>query len=149
MRLLIIDDDKVCTFITSWVAKKSGIFSDIQSVGSGRAALTILNQVSKGMHEMPDLILLDLNMPLMSGFDFIECLNELTFADKKRPTIVILTSSDNATDMERARALGIENYLLKSLKLNDLQSSLYALYNKANTASKWSKATPAANQSVY
>lgn len=145
MKLLIIDDDKICTFITTSVAKKSGIFTDIQSVSNGRAALAVFDEVCKGTLAAPGLILLDLNMPVMNGFDFIECLNELAFPNKKSMAIAILTSSDNTTDVERARSLGIEHYLLKSLDLKDLQRSLFALYRKADTGLKRYNGNPAIN----
>ncbi|HEX8039220.1 MAG TPA: response regulator [Chryseosolibacter sp.] len=131
MKLLIIDDDRVCTFITTWVAKDSGIFKEIQSFQNGREALNFFDQVAGGTASAPDLILMDLNMPMISGFDLIGRLNELTFPDVKRPRIAILTSSDNRADVERARSLGVEDYLLKSANLKDLQSSLYLLCRDA------------------
>lgn len=137
MKLLIIDDDKVCTFITTWVAKDSGIFKEIQSVQNGRDALEIFEQVSSGTVATPDLILLDLNMPLMSGFDLIEHVNELTFPERKRLPIVVLTSSENPIDIERARSLGIEEYISKSLNLKDLQSRLFSLYRDRDRSSKY------------
>ena len=133
MKLLIIDDDIVFTVITTWVAKNSGIFTDIQSVPNGRDAVNIFVQVSKGTMAAPDLIVLDLNMPVMNGFDFIEYIRDLTFPNKKGMSIVILTSSDNRIDIERAKSLGIEHYLLKSLSLKDLQSSLLSLYGNTRT----------------
>lgn len=140
MKLLIIDDDRVSTFITAWVAKDSGIFNDIQSVANGRKALDFFEEVCKGAATAPDLILVDLNMPVMNGFEFIERLKQLPFACKKSMSIVILSSSDNAIDVERARSLGIKHYLLKSLSLKDLRRSLSALYRKTTGASTCHKA---------
>lgn len=135
MNLLIIDDDRVCTLVTTWAAKKTGIFEDIQSVSSGREALGIFKQVCKGRIAAPDVILLDLNMPVMNGFQFIECINRLTFPNKKNMSIVILTSSDNAIDIQRARSLGIEHYLLKPLDVKDLQSTLFSLCSRKSRRS--------------
>ena len=130
MKLLIIDDDSVCTLITTWAAKNAGIFKDIQSVASGREALGILEQVRHGSATAPDIILLDLNMPVMDGFDFMEQVNELSFPEKKRISIIILSSSDNPKDVRRAKALGVEHYLLKSLSPTDLQRNLISLSRK-------------------
>lgn len=145
MKLLIIDDDKIFTVITTWVAKNSGIFTDIQSVPNGRDAVDIFEHVCKGTMAAPDLILLDLNMPLMNGFDLIEYIKDLTFPNKKSMSIVILTSSDNRIDIERAKSLGVEHYLLKSLSLKDLQSSLLSLYRNTRTDFKCYKGNVAVN----
>ena len=148
MRLLIIDDDRVSTFITAWVAKDSGIFNDIQSVTDGRKALDIFEAIGKGTGITPDLILVDLNMPVMNGFELIERLKQMAFPGKERMTVVILSSSDNAIDIQRARSLGIQHYLLKSLSLKDLRSSLYALYTKTNGASRRCKSDLAVHKAA-
>ena len=63
MKLLIVDDDKVSTHITTWVANKSGIFEDVRSVSNGREALDIFQLVNNNKLAAPDFILLDLDMP--------------------------------------------------------------------------------------
>lgn len=131
MNLLIIDDDSICSFINTRVAQTSGAFKQITSVHNGKDALDFLQEVCAGNTQAPDVILLDLNMPLISGFDFIEGLRKLPIPNKENIDIVILTSSDQQTDMEHARNLGINHYLLKPLTVNDLQSTIFSL-DRAN-----------------
>lgn len=135
MNLLIIDDDKVSTLITTWVAKKSGIFEDVRSVSNGREALDIFQHVNNNKLAAPDFILLDLDMPVMNGFAFIESIRGLTFPNKNNMSIVVLSSSANPGDIQRARSLGIEHYLVKPLKLNDLQNAFFSLYRKTHLRS--------------
>lgn len=130
MNLLIIEDDRICSYITARVAKTSGIFREIESVKNGKDALDIFEGVSRGTAAAPDVILLDLDMPLMDGFTFIEALQQSTFYDQRKLSIVILTSSDDPANIRRARSLGIEHYLLKSLDHRELQDSLFAIYLK-------------------
>lgn len=132
MKLLIIDDDQVCNFISTWAAKSTGIFKEIQCVESGKHAVDIFGEVCKGVVAAPDVILVDLNMPVMNGFDVIEYIQGLTFPNKEDVEIVILTSSDNPIDIRRAMSLGIKHYVLKSLCLKELQSKLTSL-NKVTT----------------
>lgn len=127
MNLLIIDDDNICTFINHRVAQTSGLFKEIHSVHSGAEALQYFRDVSEGVLPSPDLILLDLNMPVMNGFDFVKALRELSFPRKENVAIVMLTSSEDSADLKQARALGIDHYLLKPLTLNQLQATLFSL----------------------
>ena len=130
MNLLIIDDDNICSFLNTRVAQMSGIFKEIQSVHNGRDAMEVIEEASKGNTSAPDVILLDLNMPVMNGFDFVQALQDSSIPDKHKLSIVILTSSDNSVDMERARSCGIKHYLRKPLTINDLHRTVFAL-NKA------------------
>lgn len=127
MNLLIIDDDNICTFINHRVAQTSGLFNEIYSAHSGIEGLEYFRNVSKGILPPPDLILLDLNMPLMNGFDFVKALQKLSFPNKNNVAIVVLTSSEDSADLREARALGIDHYLIKPLTLNQLQATLFSL----------------------
>ena len=135
MNLLIIDDDKLSTLITTWVANKSGIFEDVRSVSNGREALDIFQLVNNNKLAAPDFILLDLDMPVMNGFAFIESIRGLTFPNKNNLSIIVLTSSAKPADIQRARSLAIEHYLLKPLKLNDLQNAFFSSCRKTRLRS--------------
>src|SRR5688500_3919747 len=126
MNPLIIDDDAICSFINARVAQTSGMFHHIHTVHNGQDALDFL-QSSRENAVNPDVILLDLNMPLINGFDFITALKNMPLVNKENISIVILTSSDDSKDIERAHALGIDHYLQKPLTINDLQATLFAL----------------------
>lgn len=131
MNLLIIDDDSICTFVNTRVAQTSGIFKEIRTVHNGKDALEIFQQATINNSEAPDVVLLDLNMPLMNGFDFIEALRDSSYPNKDQLSIVILTSSGNSVDIQRARACGIDHYLQKPLTVNELQSTIFSLKNKS------------------
>jgi CheY-like chemotaxis protein len=134
MNLLIIDDDSICSFLNTRVAQISGIFKEIKSVHNGQDALDLIEEARSGNAVVPDVILLDLNMPVMNGFDFIKAVQDSTIPNKKDFSIVILTSSDNSVDIERARACGVDHYLSKPLTVNDLQRTVFALKAQAKPA---------------
>lgn len=133
MNLLIIDDDAICSFINTRVAQTSGLFREILSVHNGKDALDFLQTVSKGKGRSPDVILVDLNMPIVNGFDFITAFHSIALANKENIGVVILTSSGDSKDMEKARALGIQHYLMKPLTVNALQATIFSL-KKAQTS---------------
>ena len=130
MNLLIIDDDSICTFINTRIAETSGLFTSIRCAHNGQEALEIFEAAGKGDNLPPDMILLDLNMPIMDGFDFLTALQKLSFPNKETLRIIVVTTSDLEQDIERAQSLGIEHYLVKSLATKDLQATLFALKNK-------------------
>ena len=131
MNLLIVDDDSICSFINNRVAETTGMFSNILSVHNGQDALAFFEQVSEGKAQPPDVILLDLNMPVLNGFDFIEALRGLSFPNKEKIAIIILTSSADSSDLERAQAMGVDRYLLKPLTVNELQTTIFSFGCKA------------------
>ena len=130
MNLLIIDDDSICTYINTRVAASSGLFSHIRAVDSGEKALDIFRRAQTGKGTSPDVILLDLNMPRMNGFDFIQQLRKLDFPNKESLGIIIVTSSVNDHDLRRARELGIEHYLIKNLTAKALHTTIFELSRK-------------------
>ena len=132
MNLLLIDDDAICSFINTRVAQTSGIFREILSVHNGKDALDFLQTVANGDGKIPDVILVDLNMPVINGFDFITAFHGLEFFNKQNISVVVLTSSVELKDIERARALGIHHYLQKPLTVNALQATIFALKNQTS-----------------
>lgn len=127
MNLLIIDDDAICSFVNTRVAQTSGVFRNIHAVHNGQDALEFLQLAESGEVPSPHVILLDLNMPLIDGFDFIKAFNDLSLPAKERIAIVVLTSSDDSKDLERAYALGISHYMQKPLTVNELQATIFLL----------------------
>ena len=88
---------------------------------NGEEALDILKQGN-----LPDIILLDLNMPRMSGIEFLSILK----ADDKLkylPTI-ILTTSENRVDLLKCFEIGIAGYIIKPLKYEDYEAKLKRVF---------------------
>lgn len=130
MNLLIIDDDEICSYINIRVAQTCGLFEEIHSVHDGRAALDYFRKVCEGAAPAPDIILLDLNMPLINGFDFIRALRQLSFPNKENVKVIVLTSSTQPQDIQQAQSFGIDHYLSKPLTVNKLQNTIFYLRKK-------------------
>ncbi|SRR5579871_4818990 len=105
--VLLIDDDEPTTFMYKLVLEESGCTKQIHVAQGGAEALNFLNLSDDHVNDKnyPDLIFLDINMPRMDGWEFLEQYKELNNG-KKKPTIIIMLSTSLNPDDE-TRALNI------------------------------------------
>lgn len=118
MHILLIEDDNIEIMKLQRTVAKLELKHKITQAKNGEEALEFLNSDDR----LPDIILLDLNMPRMSGIEFLEILKK---DDTLRylPTIV-LTTSENRADLLECYKIGIAGYVIKPLKYEDYESKL-------------------------
>ena len=122
--ILLVDDDKIFNFLNQKILTNIGIADEIHTALNGQQAIQLINEYFQGSQSLPDYILLDLNMPIMDGFTFLEAFNKLNIPGKEKVTIIIITSSLDKRDIEKAKAYGINHYLTKPISEKDLRSVL-------------------------
>lgn len=111
MQTLLIDDDPTGVFLTQRLFQRVGLAQDLTCFLSPAQAVAFLKQqVQAGAP--PQVILLDLNMPLMSGWDVLEALKPLETHLLGRCVVYILTSSLSGSDQARAQAYPLVQGLL-------------------------------------
>ena len=98
--VMLVDDSEIDIFISKKVLEVNQFSRDIVSTTSPREALDMLQDVQNG--RIPELIFLDLNMPVIDGFRFLNEFSELPATVRRHISIVVLTSSDNDIDKEFA-----------------------------------------------
>jgi len=115
--ILLVDDDTINNFINEKLLKKLDIANKISVALNGEEAITLLKRICDGQEDLlcPELILLDINMPVMDGFEFLEKYKGLNFPEKQSVIIVMLTTSTNPNDTERLNKAGISGYINKPL----------------------------------
>ncbi|WP_276167539.1 response regulator [Zobellia alginiliquefaciens] len=119
MDILLIEDDAIEVMKLQRTVKKLELKHNIIETKNGEDALEIL----KSGNKLPDIILLDLNMPRMNGIEFLSILR----ADdvlKYLPT-VILTTSENRADLLECYKIGVAGYVIKPLKYEEYESKLH------------------------
>ena len=114
--ILLVDDDTINNFINEKLLKKLDCANRISVKLNGEEALNFLREECIPNPELcPELILLDINMPVMDGFEFLERYKTLNFPNKGSVIIVMLTTSTNPNDTERLNKAGISGYINKPL----------------------------------
>lgn len=101
--VLLVDDSEADNFFHRLVLEESGLVDRVAVARDGRAALALLGGES-GPPLRPDLILVDLNMPRMSGWQFLDALGELDGGRDAVPRVVVLTTTEHPTERARADA---------------------------------------------
>ena len=122
--VLLVDDDFVFTFLNKKIISSLKFVNEINTAQNGVQALELLNASVDGTIALPDIILLDLNMPIMDGFGFLDEFRKLTLPQKDRIKIIIVTSSMHPDDLQRARDYGVTSYLTKPLKEEGLLAEI-------------------------
>ncbi len=134
--VLSIDDDKVTHILNGFHFKTNKFFTTIIEAYSGAEAIDFFKKLDSGeisMGSFPEVIFLDLNMPVMDGWDFLEIFKRefAHFEDKTK--IFIISSSINPADVERANnEKSIVAFLEKPLNAENLKKVINLLGLKEN-----------------
>lgn len=125
--VVLIDDNEVDNMINQKLMRSSKFAKNIYVYTSGKAALEFFQNIDQNpgfpKELIPQLVLLDINMPLMNGFLFIESFKKLSDRMQDNIRIVLLTSSVNPQDMQKAKEMDIIlEYISKPLSKDKLES---------------------------
>lgn len=128
-KVLLVDDDQVCNLISKKTLQRMGIVNEVHTALNGEEAINLLNDYFQGALSLPDVILLDLNMPIMDGFSFIEAFKKLNIPNKDSMRIVIVSSSQNPNDVRKAKEMGITAFLTKPVTETNLRTAFEDFIN--------------------
>ena|SRR5690606_7735088 len=119
--ILVVDDDSIANFLIERIVQSTGLARNISKALNGREALEVIKSKHDKTDSFPDVILLDLNMPLMNGFEFIKAYRELEIEGTDEILIILVTSSNDPSDIQQAKDLGIKYYLTKPLSADAIK----------------------------
>jgi CheY-like chemotaxis protein len=112
--IVLIDDDNINNYINELTLKSLNISDNIVHLKNGREGLTFLQKYFEEHKDLPELIFVDINMPVLNGFEFIEAFNKINHT-RKSPAFVVLTTSTDQRDIHRLKDLGIKYFFNKPL----------------------------------
>ncbi|WP_179335991.1 response regulator [Winogradskyella costae] len=120
--ICVIDDDDIYQFTIVKILKSIDLDEKISLFSDGEEALEFLIDNLDNNEELPDVIFLDINMPIMDGFQFMEEYARIKPKLNKKITIYMVSSSVDPVDMERAKNITeISDYIIKPIKAGQLQ----------------------------
>ncbi|GAA4281313.1 response regulator [Gaetbulibacter aestuarii] len=104
--LLVVDDDNICNLVTKTLIRKTGFTGHIEIAKNGNDGLDYLSKSlspnQKNLSPLPDLILLDINMPEINGWQFLDALDSFDQKIINDVSVVMVTSSVSPFDTKRA-----------------------------------------------
>ena len=128
--ILLIEDVTAHAELFILTMERSGPPVRIDVIGNGQTALETFKKIAEDQAPRPDLVILDLNLPLLSGHDLLDYIRS-TSSIKDLP-VVISTCSAAPSDVERSKAKGISGYLVKPIVIDEIREILGQVFNDSN-----------------
>ncbi len=117
LKIFIIDDDSIISFLAKKTIDASNVSSKIKDFKEGSDALAFLKEFCDVAEELPDIILLDISMPIMDGWHFLEEYALLMPKMSKKNNLYMFSSSISQIDIERAKNNPlVKDYIFKPLQ---------------------------------
>jgi CheY-like chemotaxis protein len=124
----LIDDDEIEKFIVSKVIERTNLVNRIKTFSNGEEAINFLKSNSKTPDLLPEIILLDLQMPIMYGFEFLQKYIMLQPKLGKKITIYVVSSSISKSDIERINQISeVSDYIIKPIVKEKFEKIVHAL----------------------
>jgi len=121
----IVDDDPIYQFTAKKILQLSNLSGEIQQYLTGDDALEFIKNNRAQIEKLPDILLLDLNMPVMDGWMFLESYNKLKDTVGKEIIIYLVTSSIDPRDIAQSKSYGIvKDFISKPLDIEMVKEIL-------------------------
>jgi len=128
IKICIVDDDEIYRFTIIKILESLQLPTKTTTFSDGEQALDFISDHLDQDYELPDVIFLDIDMPVMDGFQFMDEYEKIRSRVGKNITIFMVSSSLDPVDIERAKNIGaITDYLVKPLVSVQLRTILEEL----------------------
>lgn len=125
--VLLVEDDYLDAMNVQRVFRKANIPHEITIARNGKEALQLLNAEEITSESLPDVILLDINMPKMNGFEFLKELRSAIDPKISQLKVFVITTSNDEAEREEAKALGVDGYVVKPFSFDNFEGGPSAL----------------------
>jgi len=120
--VLLVDDDEINNFISIKLIKKALLNTEIMACLNGKFAIDQLVEIQRNdVGKLPDYILLDINMPIMNGWEFLDEYKRLNIDPIGKTKIFIISSSVFSNDINKARSYPlVKDFISKPLNVDKI-----------------------------
>lgn len=117
----VVDDDAIYQVIINKIIKRSEMFSASSSFKNGKEAVSALHKIIENTELIPDIILLDINMPVMDGWEFMEEIKSIKSQIDKKIIIYIVSSSIAVEDKNKSKEFkDVFAFISKPVNVQDI-----------------------------
>ena len=102
-KILCVDDDPITLMLYKMVVSKSGFATHVDTAHNGEEALHYFEHQNPDDEDYPKLIFLDLNMPVMSGWEFLDAFHKEKYEKFPHCKVIVLSSTIDPADIEKSR----------------------------------------------
>lgn len=128
LQILIIDDDEINNFIAAKLIDKIPPKAVVNTCLNGQIGLDFVKSKLQNQEEVPDIIFLDINMPIMNGWEFLEEFEKIKDQINKKISINMLSSSVYNDDINKAETFNTVNkFISKPLTVDKIQDLYHTL----------------------
>ncbi|TGK81424.1 response regulator [Leptospira noumeaensis] len=124
-KICVIDDDQIYQFTTKKIISNAGIKGEILVFSDAENALDFFHAEFQNKDRLPDIIFLDINMPLMDGWQFLDAFEKILPSFPKSIEVFLVSSSVDSADTDRAAKIPIiSGYIFKPFTKEKLLESI-------------------------
>jgi len=123
--IYVVDDDDIYQYAIKRKILKRKLSAEVNTFKNGQDAIKYLSEVVGRGEPLPDMILLDLNMPIMDGWDFLDEYVQISPKITKKILLYVVSSSVQSSDIDRAKSIcGVTDYIVKPIDDQQLDEIL-------------------------
>jgi CheY-like chemotaxis protein len=128
----IIDDDQIYQLVMKRTIEQSGLVKDVLQFYDGEEAIDYFRKNQQSPEALPELILLDINMPYMDGWQFLDEFIKIPFKDNYKRIIYIVSSSSTTEDLNKAKEYEVvSGYHIKPITKDMFEQMMQSLGDAA------------------
>lgn len=125
--ICLIDDDRIYQFTAKRIIELVSPSQKVLIFSNGKEAIDFFNQRKFNAEQLPDVIFLDINMPIMNGWEFLEAYSNVRTEVSKTITIYMVSSSVDEKDKLRSKGfIDVKDFIVKPLNLTEMRKILDA-----------------------
>ncbi|MGC1241572.1 MAG: response regulator [Chryseosolibacter sp.] len=113
LNLLLVDPDEISLLAYRRMAEMSGRFASVRSATNGLTAFDLLNQAAEGRLPIPDVLIINMNMPVLNGITLLKVLKKWDCAEKKNIHIIVSGTALSEDEKHSLQSFGVSDFLQK------------------------------------